>query len=186
MKVAFLYAGQGTQHPGMGRDLYETYPAFRSVFESAKVDFDLEKVCFEGPDETLNQTQYTQPCMVAFATGVTEVLQEKGVRPSVTAGLSLGEYSALHASGVLDPATAIELVAFRGKAMAEAVQGRLSAMAAIFMLGREELQACCDAASHLGVAEIANLNCPGQIVIGGDALAVEEADVWHWRRVPDV
>lgn len=68
MKVAFLYAGQGTQHPGMGRDLYETYPAFRSVFESAKVDFDLEKVCFEGPDETLNQTQYTQPCMVAFAT----------------------------------------------------------------------------------------------------------------------
>ena len=76
MKVAFLYAGQGTQHPGMGRDLYETYPAFRSVFESAKVDFDLEKVCFEGPDETLNQTQYTQPCMVAFATGVTEVLQE--------------------------------------------------------------------------------------------------------------
>lgn len=175
MKVAFLYAGQGTQHPGMGRDLYETYPAFRSVFESAKVDFDLEKVCFEGPDETLNQTQYTQPCMVAFATGVTEVLQEKGVRPSVTAGLSLGEYSALHASGVLDPATAIELVAFRGKAMAEAVQGRLSAMAAIFMLGREELQACCDAASHLGVAEIANLNCPGQIVIGGDALAVEEA-----------
>ena len=138
------------------------------------MDFDLEKVCFEGPDETLNQTQYTQPCMVAFATGVTEVLQEKGVRPSVTAGLSLGEYSALHASGVLDPATAIELVAFRGKAMAEAVQGRPSAMAAIFMLGREELQACCDAASHLGVAEIANLNCPGQIVIGMIANYVAE------------
>ena len=93
----------------------------------------------------------------------------------MAAGLSLGEYSALCTAGVFDAKTAVDLVAFRGKAMAEAVQDRPSAMAAVLMLGREELQKCCDEASRLGVAEIANLNCPGQIVIGGDAAAVEEA-----------
>ena len=174
MKLAFLYAGQGTQHAGMGRDLYESYPAFRAVLDSAPVDFDLKKLCFEGPEETLSQTQYTQPCMVAFAAGVTAVLYEKGIYPTMAAGLSLGEYSALCAAGVLDPVTAIDLVAFRGKAMAEAVKDRPSAMAAVLMLGRAELQKCCDAASHLGVTELANLNCPGQIVIGGDVAAVEE------------
>ena len=175
MKLAFLYAGQGTQHVGMGKDLYEAYPAFRSVLDGVKLDFDLKQLCFEGPQETLTLTQYTQPCMVAFAAGLTAVLYEKGIRPAMAAGLSLGEYSALCAAGVLTPEQAVELVAFRGKAMAEAVQDRPSAMAAVLMLGREELQKCCDAASHLGVAEIANLNCPGQIVIGGDAAAVEEA-----------
>ena len=175
MKLAFLYAGQGTQHAGMGRDLYEAYPNFRAVLDSAPVDFDLKKLCFEGPEETLSQTQYTQPCMVAFAAGVTAVLYEKGVRPAMAAGLSLGEYSALCAAGVFDPVTAIDLVAFRGKAMAGAVQDRPSAMAAVLMLDRATLQKCCDAASRLGVAEIANLNCPGQIVIGGDASAVAEA-----------
>ena len=175
MSLAFLYAGQGTQKVGIGRELYETYPAFRAVFDSAPVEFDLKKLCFEGPEEQLSDTRYTQPCMVAFAAGVTAVLYEKGIHHTMAAGLSLGEYSALCAAGVLDPVTAIDLVAFRGKAMAEAVKDRPSAMAAVLMLGREELQKCCDAASHLGVAELANLNCPGQIVIGGDAAAVEEA-----------
>ena len=175
MKLAFLYAGQGTQHAGMGKDLYEAYPAFRAVLDGAGVDFDLKGLCFEGPDTLLSQTQYTQPCMVAFAAGVTAVLYEKGIRPCMAAGLSLGEYSALHAAGVFDAQTAITLVAFRGKAMAEAVKDRPSAMSAVLMLGREELQRCCDAASSLGVAEIANYNCPGQLVIAGDAAAVEKA-----------
>ena len=122
MKLAFLYAGQGTQHPGMGRDLYETYPAFRQVLDSAQLDFDLKELCFEGPEEKLSQTQYTQPCMVAFAAGVTAVLREKGIIPEVAAGLSLGEYSALQAAGVF-----------------------------------------------------ANYNCPTQLVIAGDAAAVEKA-----------
>ena len=90
MKLAFLYAGQGTQHVGMGKDLYEAYPAFRAVLDGARVDFDLKKLCFEGPEEQLSQTQYTQPCMVAFAAGVTAVLYEKGIRPAMAAGLSLG------------------------------------------------------------------------------------------------
>ena len=119
MKLGFLYAGQGSQHAGMGADLYAQYPAFRAVMDCAEVDFDLKKVCFEDPDGLINQTRYTQPCMVAFAAGMTAVLREKGITPAVAAGLSLGEYSALHAAGVFDAATAVKLVAFRGKAMEE-------------------------------------------------------------------
>ena len=118
--VAFLFAGQGAQHVGMGRDLYETYPAFRAVLDSAPVDFDLKQPCFDGPEDRLNDTRYTQPCMVAFAAGVTAVLKENGVKAEYLAGLSLGEYSALQAAGVFTAKQAIELTAFRGKAMAEA------------------------------------------------------------------
>ena len=175
MKLAFLYAGQGSQHVGMGRDLYEQYPVFRDIFDGAPVDFDLKKLCFEGPEEQLSDTRYTQPCMVAFAAGVTALLCQAGIQPAMAAGLSLGEYSALQAAGVFDARTAIELVAFRGKVMAEAVTGRPCGMAAVLHLDREKLQAACAAASDLGVAEIANYNCPGQLVIGGDAAAVEKA-----------
>ena len=100
MKLAILYAGQGSQHPGMGKDLYERYPAFREAFNAADLDFDLESVCFDDPEGVLNLTQYTQPCMVAFAAGVTAVLKENGVKADDLAGLSLGEYSALEAAGV--------------------------------------------------------------------------------------
>ena len=175
MKLGFLYAGQGSQHAGMGADLYEQYPAFRAVIDSAQVDFDLKKVSFEDPDGVINQTRYTQPCMVAFAAGLTAVLREKGIVPAVAAGLSLGEYSALHAAGVFDAATAIRLVAFRGKAMEEAAAGRESAMMAVLNLDRAPLQECCDAASDLGCVVIANYNCPGQLVIGGEKAAVEKA-----------
>ena len=87
MKLAILYAGQGSQHPGMGKDLYERYPAFREAFNAADLDFDLESVCFDDPEGVLNLTQYTQPCMVAFAAGVTAVLYEKGVRPAMAAAV---------------------------------------------------------------------------------------------------
>ena len=175
MKLGFLYAGQGSQHAGMGADLYAQYPAFRAVLDSAEVDFDLKKVSFEDPDGLINQTRYTQPCMVAFAAGMTAVLREKGITPAVAAGLSLGEYSALHAAGVFDAATAIRLVAFRGRAMEEAAAGRESAMMAVLNLDRAPLQECCDAASDLGCVVIANYNCPGQLVIGGEKAAVEKA-----------
>ena len=91
MKLAILYAGQGSQHPGMGKDLYERYPAFREAFNAADLDFDLESVCFDDPEGVLNLTQYTQPCMVAFAAGVTAVLKENDVKADDLAGLSLGE-----------------------------------------------------------------------------------------------
>lgn len=177
LKLGFLYAGQGSQHPGMGADLYEAYPAFRRVLDAAQaeVDFDLRRTCFEDPEGVLNQTRYTQPCMVAFAAGLTAVLRERGIVPAAAAGLSLGEYSALHAAGVFDAETAVHLVAFRGKAMEEAAKGHDSAMVAVLGLEREPLEAACAAARYLGTVVIANYNCPGQLVIGGDKAAVEEA-----------
>ena len=175
MKLAFLYAGQGAQHVGMGRDLYEIYPAFRAVLDSAPVDFDLKQLCFDGPEDRLNDTRYTQPCMVAFAAGVTALLKDAGIVPDYTAGLSLGEYSALHCAGVLDAPSAISLVAFRGQAMADAVKDRPCGMAAVLNLDRDTLKQICEDASDAGVVECTNFNCPGQIVISGDADAVDRA-----------
>ena len=175
MKLAVLYAGQGAQHPGMGKEFYEASPAFRAAFDSAALDFDLHRVCFEDPDGVLGQTQYTQPCMVAFACGVTAVLAEKGVQPAYTAGLSLGEYSALEAAGVFTAKQAIELAAYRGKAMADAAKGIACGMTAVLNLDRETLAQCCEQASALGCVQICNYNCPGQLVIGGEKAAVEQA-----------
>ena len=177
MKLGFLYAGQGSQHPGMGADLYETCPAFRSVLDRAaeQVDFDLKEVSFTDAKGVLNQTRYTQPCMVAFAAGMTALLAERGIVPAAAAGLSLGEYSALHAAGVFDADTAVELVAFRGKAMEEVAAGRPSAMVAVLGLDRAALQEACDEASAHGCVVIANYNCPGQLVIGGEKAAVDKA-----------
>ena len=177
MKLAFLYAGQGSQHAGMGADLYEQFSAFHRVFEEAAqgLAFDLKTVCFKDPDGVINQTQYTQPCMVAFAAGVTEVLREAGIVPAYAAGLSLGEYSALECAGVFDAKTAVELTAFRGKAMAEAASGHDCGMTAVMMLDRGTLQRCCEQARALGVVQICNYNCPGQLVISGDQAAVNRA-----------
>ncbi len=175
MKLAFLYAGQGSQHAGMGQDLYEAYPLFRQILDDAPVDFDLKKLCFEGPEEQLSQTRYTQPCMVAFAVGITALLKERGIVPQAAAGLSLGEYSALQAAGVFTPREAIALAAFRGKAMEEAAQGMESAMYAVLNLDRNTLEEVCRKASEKGPVYLANYNCPGQIVIGGNREGAEEA-----------
>ena len=175
MKLAFLYAGQGSQHAGMGQDLYETYPLFRQILDDAPVDFDLKKLCFHGPEEQLSQTRYTQSCMVVFAVGITALLKERGIVPQAAAGLSLGEYSALQAAGVFTPREAIALAAFRGKAMEEAAQGMESAMYAVLNLDRNTLEEVCRKASEKGPVYLANYNCPGQIVIGGSREGAEEA-----------
>lgn len=176
-KTAFLFAGQGSQHVGMGRDLYETYPVFREVIDNAHLDFDLRSLMFEGPDEQLSQTRYTQPCMVAFAAGMTAVLDELEIKPDYVAGLSLGEYSALAAAGVFEPQQAIQLAAFRGSAMAHASEGRACAMVSILGLAREAVESAVElaAAAGQGTVEVSNYNCPGQTVIAGDASAVELA-----------
>ena len=177
MKLAFLYAGQGSQHAGMGKDLYEDFPAFRAVLEqaAAAVDFDIKEVMFTDAAGILHETQYTQPCMTAFACGVTAVLRQAGIVPDYAAGLSLGEYSALTCAGVFDVQTAVSLTAFRGKAMAAAAAGRPCGMTAVLGLDAPTLQACCDAAADAGVVQICNYNCPGQLVIGGDKAAVDKA-----------
>lgn len=177
MSTAFLYAGQGSQHAGMGSDLYCAFPEFRKAFDSANLDFDLKKICFTDPDNVLIQTQYTQPALVAFACGMTAVLKHMGLQPDYVAGLSLGEYSALEAAGVFDSKTAIETAAFRGKAMAEASKGINCAMTAIIGLDEKALLPCCLEASAetKEIVSICNYNCPGQLVIGGTSSAVEVA-----------
>ena len=175
MNLAFVYAGQGSQHAGMERDFYQEFPLYREVIDNLDVDFDLKQISFEGPEEVLTRTEYTQPCMVAFAAGVSALLQEEGLTPQMAAGLSLGEYSALQAAGVFDAQTAVNLAAFRGQAMEEAVRDIPCGMTAVLGLEREKLQEICQQASALGVVSIANYNCPMQLVIGGALPAVEEA-----------
>lgn len=175
MKIGFIYAGQGSQVVGMGQSFYEHYETARKIMDDIHLDFDVKDLCFNGPLETLSQTQYTQPCMVACAIMATELLKENGIKPAMSAGLSLGEYSALYSAGVFDVETALELVRFRGQAMEEATKGIESKMVAVLGLDRETLQKCVHEASDLGVVEIANYNCPGQLVIGGETKAVDKA-----------
>lgn len=173
MKLAFLYAGQGSQKCGMGGDFYAEYPEIRPIFETPVPGLDLRALCFDAPIQTLSETRNTQPCMAAFAAAVTRLLNEAGIRPDCAAGLSLGEYGALHAAGVFGVKTLVDLLAFRGRAMTETTQGMDSAMTAVFGLDEAAVNAAI--ASAGGGACCCNFNCPGQIVIGGERSAVEAA-----------
>jgi [acyl-carrier-protein] S-malonyltransferase len=173
MKTGFLFAGQGSQHVGMGADFYEEYPAFREIFDLLPEQ--QKNTAFQGPMEELAATVNTQPIMVAFAAGVDRLLAAEGIRPAMAAGLSLGEYSALCSAGVFTPEQAVKLVSRRAEAMAAAAEGVDCLMAAVMGADRETVERCCRDAEDRGLAQICNLNCPGQIVIGGDKAAVEKA-----------
>lgn len=184
MTIAVLYAGQGSQTVGMGRDFYEQVPAFREVLDkaAAAVDFDLRKVMFEGPEEELNETSRTQPALAAFAAGITRILHERGVRPAYVAGLSLGEYSALYASGVLSLETLMRVTAFRGDAMRRAGAGTDTAMVALMgatAVQAEEIchkaTAACRKSGGPSRVSVSNYNSPQQNVISGDRAAVSTA-----------
>ncbi|MDR0838589.1 MAG: ACP S-malonyltransferase [Oscillospiraceae bacterium] len=176
MSTAWIYAGQGSQTPGMGRDFYDEFPEVRDIFDSAAAGFDLRALCFDADAETLARTRYTQPCMAAFAAAVTRILRGRGFAPDLAAGLSLGEYSALHASGVFGVDTLLSLLAFRGLAMEESAAGVQSRMSAVLGLSEELVRQAVAESSHTGVVACTNINCPGQIVIGGELAAVLAAE----------
>ncbi|GHV10040.1 malonyl CoA-acyl carrier protein transacylase [Clostridia bacterium] len=168
MSTAWVFAGQGSQTPDMGRDFYDAYPEVREIFDSKAAGFNLLDMCSNA--EQLSQTRYTQPCMAAFAAAVVRILRGLGYAPDYTAGLSLGEYSALHAAGVLDADTLLDLLAFRGVAMEDAAAGIESRMTAVLGLTEQQVRGA------VGDAAVTNVNCPGQVVIGGELAAVLEAE----------
>ncbi len=180
--TGFIYAGQGAQHVGQGKDFYGSYETFRRAFDRAAEvaettsRMDIKRLSFEGPEEELSETRYTQPAMASFAAGVTEMLFEKGIRPDFCMGLSLGEYSALYAAGVFDADMLIRLLVMRGRFMTEASEGRDVRMSAVLNCPRDLVEECCRRATEKldgeKIVSPANYNCPGQIVISGDTEAV--------------
>ena len=177
MKTVFLFPGQGSQFPGMGKSLADSFPSARAAFEEADdaLGFALSKLCFEGPEDALKMTENTQPALLAVSVAAWRVLCENGSRPDYVAGHSLGEYSALVAAGSLAFADALRLVRKRGRYMQEAVPPGVGAMAALLKLPEGKLEAVLAEAAQGEVVSAANLNSPDQVVIAGHAGAVARA-----------
>lgn len=176
-KIAFLFAGQGSQYIGMGKELYDHIPASRRVFEEAEESLNskLSELIFHGDKEELNLTENTQPAVVAMSLAAYQAFAQYGIKADVAAGLSLGEYSALTVSGVFTLSQVIPLVRKRGRFMQEAVPEGVGKMSAVLGLSEDKVRTACDRAKDFGIIEPANFNCPGQIVIGGEINAVDEA-----------
>lgn len=173
--VAYIFPGQGAQYVGMGKDLYDTYPRAKEVFDQANeiLDFDIKELCFEGPAEKLSTTAYSQPSILVASIAALRVLESEvpALIPEAVLGLSLGEYTALVAAKSIDFKDGVELVKSRGKFMEEASEENPGKMASILGISTEVAEEVCKESS----CEIANLNCPGQIVISGKAESIEKA-----------
>ncbi|WP_397537481.1 ACP S-malonyltransferase [Rummeliibacillus pycnus] len=179
-KIAFVFPGQGSQTVGMGQEFVSNEPTCKEFYDEADklLGIELSKLMLEGPQEELTLTYHAQPALLTTGVMIAEKLKQAGIKPDFTAGHSLGEYAALVTSGVMSFADGVQAVHNRGNYMNEAVPAGLGAMAAILGLDREALKQVTDEVSATGeVVQLANLNCPGQIVISGTAKGVEEASV---------
>src|SRR5271169_1069650 len=176
-KVAFVFPGQASQYPGMGKELAEKYPAARAVFDEADkaLGFPISKMCFEGTEEDLKQTANTQPAILTTSVAIYRVLAERSLTPDFVAGHSLGEYSALVAAGALKFSDAVQLVRKRGTYMQDAVPAGLGAMAAIMGLSPAVVADACKRAADGEICSAAKLNSPDQTVISGHAGAIKRA-----------
>lgn len=177
MKTAFIFAGQGSQYIGMGKDLYENIPICKEIFDKANdiLSFDIKELIFNGNKEELDITENTQPAILITSIAAKAALEEHGIKADVVAGLSLGEYSALVASEALGFEEAVSLVKKRGRFMQEAVPVGVGSMLAVIGLSLEKLELVLEKAREKGIVEIANYNTNNQIVIGGEKEAVERA-----------
>ncbi|MGH2400013.1 MAG: ACP S-malonyltransferase [bacterium] len=175
--IAFVFPGQGAQFVGMGKEMAEAYAEARAVFERADavLETKLSVLCWEGPEDALRLTENTQPAILATSLACLAVLDARGVRPHVAAGLSLGEYTALVCAHAMRDVDALPLVRRRGQFMQAAAIRRRTAMAAVLGLDAEAIAKVCEQAGAKGIVEPANYNSPGQIVIAGDEDAVGEA-----------
>jgi len=177
MRIPMIFPGQASQFVGMGADLYPAAPDARLRIDEAeeRLDFPLKRLCFDGPIEKLTETRYAQPAILVMSLVAYDWLAAREVEPSVTAGHSLGEYSALVAAGVLSFEDALDLVALRGRLMFESGEKIPGTMAAIIGLEGERIESCCEDASQGEIVQLANLNSPEQMVISGAVPAVERA-----------
>lgn len=181
MNTAFLFPGQGAQLVGMGAELASRYSVAADLFERANaiVGFDLRRICFEGPAETLNTTTMSQPAIFATSAALLEVMRTEpataGITADISAGLSLGEYTALYAAGIISFEDGLKLVKQRGEAMQAAADATDGAMASIIGLDEDKVRGLCDKAGEGQLLEPVNFNCPGQIVISGTIGACERA-----------
>ena len=175
--MAFVFPGQGSQSVGMGKALVEAQPALRGVYEEASsvLGYDVAALCFEGPIERLNLTEYTQPALLVSSMAALRALDPMGLIPAAVAGHSLGEYSAIVAAGGITYRDAVAVVQKRGRYMAEAVTPGTGLVAALLGLTGEVVKEVCAEASSIGIIAAANFNSPGQIVIAGEKAAVERA-----------
>lgn len=182
MKIAFVFPGQGSQHVGMGKSFYDNFPEVKALYNEAGdvLGYDIAALSFNGPAEELNKTIRTQPAILLASAAAFTALTSKGVIPSVVAGHSLGEYTALVAAKAISLRDALKLTETRGRIMQEAVPEGKGLMAAILGLDREKVDGVC-ASVVAGYVRAANYNCPGQVVISGEKEAVEEA----MRRAKD-
>lgn len=176
MKTAFLFSGQGAQKLGMAKDLYDEFDIVRETFDQASqvLGYNLREL-IDNDETKLNETQYTQPAILTTSVAILRLLSEQGIKPDLVAGLSLGEYSALVASGALDFAEAVALVAKRGQYMTEAVPTGSGKMVAVMNTEAALIEEICEQAAERGIVSPANYNTPAQIVIGGQAEAVDYA-----------
>ncbi|UCF81131.1 MAG: ACP S-malonyltransferase, partial [Acidobacteriota bacterium] len=177
MKLAFLFPGQGSQHAGMGKDIFEKFSEARSIFEraDAALGFPLSRLCFDGPEEELKRTANTQPAVLTVSAAVHAVLEARGTRPLAAAGHSLGQYSAYVAAGTLRFEDAVRAVRARGEAMQEACPEGQGDMAAVMGLDLASVEAVCREEAQGQVLSPANINSSAQIVVAGHKAAVERA-----------
>jgi [acyl-carrier-protein] S-malonyltransferase len=181
MKTAFLFPGQGAQFIGMGKDVADAFPAAKAILDRAGqiLGFDIAKICFEGPVEALNTTTISQPAIFTVSAAILEIFRTgektKDIIPDITAGLSMGEYTALYAAGLISFEDGLKLVKKRGEAMQAAADKSKGGMVAIIGLDDEKTKALCAEAGQGELLEGVNFNCPGQIAISGTISACERA-----------
>jgi len=175
--VGFVFPGQGSQSVGMGKALCDAFPHLAQIYEeaSAILGYDIAALCFNGPAETLNLTEHTQPALLVSSVAALRALHPATITPEAVAGHSLGEYTALVAAGGLTFRDAVAIVQKRGRYMSEAVPAGTGAVAALLGLAAEVVREACREAGSAGVVQAANFNSPGQVVIAGEKAAVERA-----------
>lgn len=175
--IGLVFPGQGSQSVGMGKALHDAHTSVRSVYDEAStvLGYDVAELCFTGPAERLNRTEFTQPALLVSSVAALKLVEPIGIKPVAVAGHSLGEYSALVAAGGVSFRNAVGLVQKRGRYMSEAVTAGTGLVAALLGLGAEVVKEVCRTASSVGVVAAANFNSPGQVVIAGEKAAVERA-----------